>query len=92
MKAFLDRCCKRESRNRFRENLVRVIPYIVVCAPASIETCKLSLTEWDDDPEEDKNYLLYAQYIVDMVYSGYAAAKNRLRLYVYYTHTATRSR
>jgi hypothetical protein len=58
----------------------------VACAPALIEICKLSLDDMSVDPEEDKHNKIFAQNTVDMVYSSYAAARTRLRLYVHLTH------
>jgi hypothetical protein len=60
--------------------------HIVACAPALIEICKLSLDDMSVDPEEDKHNKIFAQNTVDMVYSSYAAARTRLRLYVHLTH------
>jgi hypothetical protein len=62
------------------------LSHIVACAPALIETCKLSLDEMNVDPKEDKHNYVFAQHTVDMVYSSYAAAKSRLRLYAHLTN------
>ena len=60
----------------------------MACAPALIETCKLSsFDEVSVHPEEDKHSQVYT---VDVVYSSYAAAKARLQLYTHLTYMLQR--